>query len=205
MSPKRPKKERPPPTPREAKPWDMPWLPSAGDFDQDRTYVSVGHALSSWEYFEGTLGLLYGELVGDTRETSPALRAYGAVAAFSTRRDMVLEAAKAYFFNKPSYLEKEIILIISDAKEYAARRNEIAHGIIQPYYTGGLAPSGYVVGPSRFAVRKRKLTRHNETQTDLAIGMYAYNSDIVMYFSGQFASLGQRAREICILLSQPLP
>jgi hypothetical protein len=199
------RKPTPPPTPPQARPWDIPPLPSMGDLDQDRTYVSVGHALSSWEYFEGTLGFLYGVLVGDTKETSPALRAYGAVSAFSTRRDMIFEASKAYFFANPSYIEAQIKSLIDDAKHLATRRNEIAHGIIQPCYTEDLALSGYVVGPSRYAVRKRKLTKHHETQTDLAIGLYAYNSDIVSRFSAHFSSLGKRTREICTLLSSPLP
>ncbi len=166
------------------------------------TYIGVGHALSSWEYFEGSLGILYGTLVGNISDTSPAMRAYGAVAAFSTRKDMINEASAAYFFSNNSPLQPAIASLLIEAKEFATRRNEIAHGIIQPYYTGGLAPSGYALGPSRFAVRKRKLSRHPELEIDLAVGIYAYTSDLLLGFSRHFGVLSIKCRGICAKLSE---
>jgi hypothetical protein len=196
----RPKKPRPPPTPPKRNPWDVPPLPSIGDSNQDMTYIGVGHALSSW--VEGSLGILYGTLVGNISDTSPAMRAYGAVAAFSTRKDMVNEASAAYFFSNNSPLQPAIASLLIEAKEFATRRNEIAHGIIQPYYTGGLAPSGYALGPSRFAVRKRKLSRHPELEIDLAVGIYAYTSDLLLGFSRHFGVLSIKCRGICAKLSE---
>jgi hypothetical protein len=193
---------RPPDTPPKRNPWDVPPLPSIGDESPDLTYVGVGHALSSWEYFEGALGILYGTLVGGIEETSPTLRAYGVVSGFSTRRDMINEASTAYFFSKPSPVQAEISSLLNESKEFATRRNEIAHGIIQPYYVGGLAPSGFVLGPSRFAVRKRKLSKHPELEIDLAIGIYAYTNDLLIRFSYQFNSLSSRCRGICAILSE---
>jgi hypothetical protein len=182
----------------------MPPLPRIGDQNPTDVYAAVGHAISTWEYLEGTLGYLYGVFVGDTRDASPALRAYGAVSAFGTRKDMISEAAKAYFFSNPASIEGEIQSLLDEAKQFATRRNEIAHGIMQPYYVGGPAPSGYVIGPSRYAVRKRKLLKHPEYKIDLAIGLYAYNSEIIMELTELFANLAQRTRDICVRLSSPI-
>jgi hypothetical protein len=92
------KKPTPPPTPKASHPWDSPPLPRSGDSEPDFTFRGVGLSLSQWEYFEGYLGLLYGLLIGANDQASPGMRAYGAVAGFNTRLDMLKEATNAFFF-----------------------------------------------------------------------------------------------------------
>lgn len=196
------KKQRPPPTPPQPKPWDIPLLPSCGDLDKNSTYVAVGMALSQWEYFEGQLGLIYGCLVGDVRDASPALRAYGAISAFSTRIEMLREASKAFFFTQSSLLEEELKSLLDDAKEFATRRNEIAHGIVQSYYSGGSSKSGHALGPSKYAARKQALTNHHAIEEVILSGKYAYTSEIIVAFTRHFGDLSQRSMRIYIQLSE---
>jgi hypothetical protein len=95
----------------------------------------VGLSLSKWEYLEGQLGLLYACLVDAKYASSPALRAYGVIGSFSTRIDMLKEAVFAFFFGKKKDdLCKSVIELLETARSFSARRNEIAHGIVQPYY-----------------------------------------------------------------------
>lgn len=190
----RPRKPRPPATSPQPKAWDIPPLPKRGDRHRDDTFVGVGRALSQWEHFEGEIGLIYGVLVRSFRETSPAIRAYGSVAAFSTRIEMINEASKAFFLHVIPSIEKEIKHLLDDAKQFATRRNEIAHGIVQPYYSKGSTQSGYVLGPSRFATRKQKLSRDGGWG-DIEV-VYAYTSRELDDFSTHFGTLTERAMEI---------
>jgi hypothetical protein len=207
MSTERPKTKKqrpppPPPTPPQPKPWDMPPLPSYGDPDKNSTYTAVGMALSQWESFEGQPGLIYGCLVGDVCDASPALRAYGVISGFSTRVEMLREASKAFFFKQSSLLEEELNSLLDDAKNFATRRNEIAHGIVQSYYSGGLANSGYALGPSKYAARKQELTNHHAIEEVILSGKYAHTSDIIVKFTRHFGDLSQRSMRIYIQLSE---
>ena len=201
MSPtgkKRLKKTRPPPTPKGSKPWDMPSLPKRGDRLRDDTFIAVGRALSQWEHFEGEIGLIYGILAGPLRETSPAIRAYGSVSSFSTRIDMINEASKAFFLRINPSIENEIKRLLDDAKQFATRRNEIAHGIVQPYYSRGQTQSGYALGPSRFATRKQILSW--DGMLGSVDGMYAYTSRELENLYTNFGVLTERAMELHLAL-----
>jgi hypothetical protein len=199
---KRAKKARPPPTPPQPKAWDMPPLPARGDPYRDDTFIAVGRALSQWEHFEGEIGLIYGILVDSRQETEPAMRAYGAVSTFSTRLDMILSASKAFFLSiEPSY-EAEIKSLLDDAKQFASRRNEIAHGIVQPYYIKGSNRSGYALGPSKYATRKQNLSRMSDFDIYYATvsSLYAYTSTQLSEITNQFGILTERAMEIYVIL-----
>lgn len=182
----------PPPTPPASHPWDTPPRPARGDKDDWETFAGVGQALSQWEYFEGYLGLLYGLLTGDDKATAPGMRAYGAVSAFGTRIDMINEAARAYYFIHGGTGNKAIKDLTDTAKNFATRRNEIAHGIVQPYYIGGVAPTGYALGPSRHATRKQKLRKLDDGSNGVGT-VYAYTSEELIYFMHQFDHLANRA------------
>lgn len=198
------KKERPPPTPKRKHAWDMPAFPLAGDTHDTDTFTAIGRALSQWEYLEAYLGLTYGHFVGSDTPTSPAMRAYGAVSAFSTRYDMVKVATEAYFLQTPHEIHSTFIKIIDEAKEFSTRRNEIAHGIVQPYsYDQRIL--GYALGPSRHATRKHKLYLEIDFNSSNPIGyiseqMYAYTSIDIDYFRMQFERLGKALEEIYLHL-----
>lgn len=184
----------PPPTPPRKNPWDIPPLPEKGDIDKTSTFIAVGQALSFWEWFEGYLGLVYGALVGDVGETSPAMRAYGTISAFGGRYDMIMEAAKSYCFIHKTDFFDDLKKFLDEAKQFATRRNEIAHGIVQPYYVGGLANSGFALGPSRHATRKLRLGDWHTNEARV-FKLYAYTSLELRYFGAKFASLSNRAMD----------
>jgi hypothetical protein len=188
-----PKRPRPPPTPPQPKPWDMPPLPKRGDENQNDTFAAVGVALSKWEYFEGQLGLLYAGLVDAHHASAPALRSYGVITAFSTRIDMLREATFAFFFGKnKDDLRDDVIDTLNTAKEFSTRRNEIAHGVVQQYSPKeGDYVSGFVIGPSYFAVRKKKITLNELTNNIEVRDSYAYTSKELNIFSAHFEELAE--------------
>ena len=49
----KPRSKKPPPTPKQSRPWDIPPLPAKGDAKSEITLAAVGLALSQWEYLEG--------------------------------------------------------------------------------------------------------------------------------------------------------
>jgi hypothetical protein len=202
---RQPKQLTPPPTPPQPKPWDMPPLPASGDLDDTDTYASVGQSLSQWEHLEAQLGLMFGFLLGTIDDTSPALRAYGAIAAFSTRLDMIRAASAAFFFaRKEKPLADELDELLDHAKEFATRRNEIAHGIVQPYYSHRLRV-GFALGPSKYATRKNKLSSNIHITIRYLSDTYAYTANELQAFAVHFGDLAHEARRICIQLSELPP
>jgi hypothetical protein len=185
------RKPPPPPTPKAPKPWDAPPRPINGDADNNVTFASVGRALSCWEYFEGYLGLIYGLCVGAPVDTYPAMRAYGVISAFSNRLDLIRAAAESYYFHAKKSMPDELSSILDDSKNFSTRRNEIAHGIVQPYHVG-LSPSGFALGPSRYSTRKLKLQKLEANPVPSLVSMYAYTSVEIDYFASQFTALADR-------------
>jgi hypothetical protein len=114
--------------------WDRPPIPLIGDETSDEIYRAVGWALSGWEMLEMSLVGLFDTLIGIALDTHASHRAYGAVTIWNIRRDMLRAAAEAYFLEFPNQpLAKEIKETINIVDRYAARRNDIAHGIVLAY------------------------------------------------------------------------
>jgi hypothetical protein len=186
------RKPTPPPTPKQLKPWDPPPFPAKGDQDVRNTYEWIGRALTEWESFEANFGAIFGILVGDPNIISPAMRAYGSVLTFRGRVDMTTAAAKAFFTQHPNQASYFFETIKEEAIGYAMRRNEIAHGIVQLYYPRGKKADGTVLGPSRFATSKQKLTWETGQFPFKITPTYAYASAELMIFTRDFHSLAQR-------------
>jgi hypothetical protein len=106
---------------------------------------------------------------------------------------MVTEASNAYFtrYNKHSLVGFEDFLV--RAKQFATRRNEIAHGIVQPYFVSTLLRDGFALGPSRHATRKKKLVSAGDPHGSSVIDAYAYTSVEIEYFRTQFEKLANQA------------
>lgn len=138
-------------------PWDAPPLPATGDVDLAKLYQSVGEALSQWEHLEGHLAMIFAILVGSLDMTEPAVMAYGTVVSFNGRSDMIRAAMTGFLVRKPdARLEEELREIMKLAKNFSARRNEIAHGIVSPYVPPGAnLVSGAVLFPAFYASNKR--------------------------------------------------
>jgi hypothetical protein len=132
--------------------------------------------------------------------------AYGVIASFSTRIDMLREAAHAFFFEKKKDdLRDYTIDFLDMAKNLSSRRNEIAHGIVQRYYikdTDGGYDVGYAVGPSFFAARKKRLSVNSLTNNNIQIrDSYAYTSIELRAFADYFAELADDALSLHMELS----
>jgi hypothetical protein len=134
--------------PREPKPspaWDrLPWAAN-GDSPIDTIYKLVGECLSEWEQLESELAKLFSCLVSNF-ESLAAERAYCAVRTFEARAEMLKAASEAYFAEHPNEgFQKSFVTILKHAKNFAPRRNEIAHGIVKRYYPDDLAPKFYPI------------------------------------------------------------
>ncbi len=110
--------------------WDRPPLTRNGDEEQDVTYAYVGRILSRWEALEFELSRLYSWFCGETDETDLE-REYGNGRIFNERADILSAKAKEHFVRNPDQKsEATFDELLKQARGYAARRNDIAHGIL---------------------------------------------------------------------------
>jgi hypothetical protein len=176
--------------------WDVPALPSFGDVDKEVLFAAVGRALSQWEYFEGYLGELYSFLISSHLQTTPAMRVYGSSTSFANRLDMIRTAATTYFIiNNEPYLEL-LKSLLSSAQNFAPRRNDIAHGIVQTLTpSSALLPQTYALVPSRHATRRSRIEHNLETSKFDVVYEYAYTSKELNYFRECFDTLANKAIE----------
>jgi hypothetical protein len=147
--------------------------------------------------------LIFGAFVGDHSQTSPAMRAYGAGTAFTGRLNMVREASAAYFMILPDEeLARLIGKLCADAQQLAPRRNEIAHGIVQPYFPKGGGQRGCALGPSRHASKNYKLTGNEDDPPYSAVPNYAYTSKEIDDFAKAFEGLAKEATALFLELDR---
>ncbi len=150
-------------SPNPRKPWEPAAFPEKGDTHEDVTFAAVGRALSQWERLEVALAGLFAAFVGGKKqEEAIAMRAYGGVVASSARTVMINAAAETYFhlFPNPS-LQKLVDELLSELRNYGARRNEIAHGMVMNYsvYTppGRKPGTGCCLFPAHYNNKKIKI------------------------------------------------
>lgn len=89
-------------------------------------------------------------------------------------------------------LSKQFASFLTEADNFASRRNEIAHGIVQPYFPDGQREDGYALGPSRHATNKRKLTPKEGPFLFRIAPVYAYTSVELEKFADHFERLARR-------------
>lgn len=187
-------------------PWEIPDLPATGDARNDVTFRAIGAALSNWEWFEGNLSLTFSFLIGSGYGNLAATRAYGTVESFRGRANMIREAAGVYFkypHNKNDELEAELTDVLRVAGNFSARRNEIAHGIVQPWHENVAGTShfkGYALFPAYYATRKRGLP--SAPQLTAVISNYIYSSAEIDSFGKHFAHLADRTLNILTHLAR---
>ena len=183
-------------------------MPDRGSNNEDIIFMGVGRALSAWERFEWQLAIVFGLLVSRDGDPLAARRAYGSVVSFRGRTDMVLAASRAAFWQEPgAEIHKELENHIIEAGRFSARRNEIAHGVVD-MYDRGIPPfigghPGFALGPARYATNKIKIkeARHALEAEHLAPG-YAYSAPELAVFSEHFQRLCEDASRIVIKLFQ---
>lgn len=135
----------------ELKAWDRrPW-PDLGDPDPQITFAAVGEALSHWEHLEGLIASLFASFVSDHGDNLPAKRAYVAVRTFEGRMEMLRASAEAFFSAFPDEgLQDTYQKFLKSVKEFAPRRNDIAHGVVAEFYRN--IDNGLVYVPGYFAL-----------------------------------------------------
>ena len=175
-------------------PWDVPpksKIRTDYDLKEQALYEAVGSALSSWQYVEDAVALIFKAFVSDglpqdayEPSKSPAERAYGSVISFEARATMVATAAEAFFYKNPHKdYEKRARELLKACRGWSARRNDIAHGKIAG------SPLNFVEKPieGRCALwpsdsNTRKLTLDN-------LNSFIYNSKIIHGFGLKFMDL----------------
>ncbi len=174
------------------KPWEAPPAPLTGDATNTQTFSAVGNALSSWEYFEAYLAMLYANLVGGNQnEGFAAMRSYGTIISFQNRRKMLEASIEVHFAVYPDEeLQNKLTDILTTAEKLSARRNEIAHGIVQPYVANLTEPHvpSYALFPAYYATSKRKF-QEQDLALQLTTAKFVYSSIEIDKFAAAFSAL----------------
>lgn len=177
-----------------------------GDADATTIYASVGHALSMWEWMESTLAHIFGALC--QAQSDSAVRAYGSLMAFSGRRDMLAAAYRVFPWREEAGGDK-FEKFLEEVSRFAARRNEIAHGVV--VLSGTVSKSsGYYLFPAFYNSVKRKpwkeasKLRPHDRMLD-ALDGYSYNSKQVDYYANQFARLDDDAKVWLVAFLRLIP
>ena len=161
------------------KDFDPTPIPSIGDRRKDRVHLAAGRAIHQWEVVEHHFGSLFGTLLGASVPVG-ALRAYGAMSAFNMRQQLLLHAADALFHYNPNdaLLAECTGIVRKIGDRAAARRSEIAHGlVIEEHREDGI--HCFLV-PSYHSARKRGLDD---------APAYQYTSKEIEEFRRKFARL----------------
>ena len=161
-----------------------PFAP-VGDSDFDSLYPAVGKALNNWEHAEGSLAHLFGTIIRPSRNSYAARRAYGSIVTARGRKEMLESVAAVFFRNfQDEAAEKKTKTLLTHYQDAAARRNELAHGIVGGDKDDDGKFLGYFVVPSAWNTNKRGL--------DSGI-KYRYSTKEIKVLQGLFNDLGGRA------------
>ncbi|HXQ10711.1 MAG TPA: hypothetical protein VN805_06890 [Caulobacteraceae bacterium] len=167
-------------------PWSIPPVVKQGDAEPSTVWRAVGEALTNWEWVEGHLALLFNEMVSPATWSAPAHRAYGSIVAYAGRADLIKSAAETFFLVHPdtAWLQAKFDTTMKLLGRASPRRNDIAHGIVQPLHPEG---DGFALYPSFYATRRRDVA---------GLPAYAMSSVQIGRFGQQFFELQMPVKEI---------
>jgi len=168
--------------------WARPPLPQRGDWSEAYLYECIGRALSAWEAYEVSLADLFAAFNSPSLNLMLAVRVYGSITTNKGRIDILETAGEEYFKTVPNQdLYDEFQQVIKNTRNYAARRNEIAHGVVSGYTpSAGQSGSGLALQPPRYATKKQIKDKRWPLDTR---PVYAYTSAEVLFFCNEFISL----------------
>jgi hypothetical protein len=183
-------------------PWDIRDASPRGDVDDNMLFMTIGRALTEWEQVEAACATLFAVFVSASQKSvhlAPAIRAYGSIASFKGRHDMLRAAAAAYFHRRKSKKEKfeaRLKKLMDECLEYSNRRNEIAHGSVSMLYesrkrSNSMIKIGHYLLPSFYNPKKFKL--------EPAV-TYQYMSSDIIYYQQEFTKLYLRMTALRQLL-----
>jgi hypothetical protein len=176
----------------EPKPWDPRPVSPMGDSREDAIFSAVGQALTEWEVLENACAQLFAVLVSANHKRAylaPAIRAYGTISSAVTRQQMLVKAGEAYFSSrkgKAQRHEAEFTELMKAYSNFAGRRNEIAHGLVQRVFLTkrGIRPAaiGRYLTPSFYNPKKFKNGQLS----------YLYTSSDLIFYRQEFTKLALR-------------
>ena len=168
-----------------ANPWDIATISAVGEENEIPIYLAVGMALSSWEATEQALARIFGTLVNSRHFSAEA--AFGLATSSGARLEMLLAAAERMLIWEADLLARlkaETVRV----RNLAARRNDIAHGMVTGYSTQGeegVTEHGCFLVPPSYATRKWShpfgITVGDHTQLK-----YAYTAEQIHCYIAQF-------------------
>jgi hypothetical protein len=168
-------------------PWDdRPWAVD-GEKSENDLFIAVGKALSHWELVEQAIaGLFTLVTVGSYfAPSAPALRAYSSVGSTSNRIQLVRAALEGWLREwKDCPLGENALSLLNECGGWAARRNDIAHGLVDRFVDE--FERGWFLIPGIYSKRGR----NERGKTD-----YRYNAAIINAFGEQFLGLHNRLNE----------
>jgi hypothetical protein len=175
---------------RKRNPTALAW-PERGDQNPNDIYRSVGHALTQWGYVETAFARLFSALIALDRDSHTARRAYGVVRTSEGRLQMMRAASDAYLNVFPNAeIQGKLHKVIGDAQRLVGARNEVAHGVVGPFYSTVDEPfrqrEEYALFPSFEDSSKRSVT---ETP------YFCYTANDIDRFAEEFASLAPKVTE----------
>ena len=192
-------------------PWEQAQIPRGGDATEDAVFVSIGRALSQWEYFEMWFAQIFSVCVSDNQGIDsglPAQRAYGAIMTYRGRADMVKAAFAAFMNNKLRYepetdkalakqISDEFSALVNRSNKYSPRRNEIAHGFVQEWIDGCGDSCGFALFPTSYSTNKNSLAAPDEAQYQRRLPWpdYIYSSAEIGAYGEQFSGLQRQSKE----------
>jgi hypothetical protein len=164
-------------------PWHRPPIPTVGDASINDTYIGVGRVLSKWEEIELELSHLHSCFLGQPY-TVQAIRTYGAGRIFNERIALVRRAADAYFVQVcDQSIEGDFDQLQHRCIGFSARRNDIAHGIVNAMNTVdkvNLATGMVDIYGSEWAVFPPYYDPKRHREDDLGMVEFGYTVDDMM-------------------------
>jgi hypothetical protein len=160
-----------------------------GDVDETAIFTQIGSALTEWENVEVECARLFAVFVSASKKRpyqAPAVSAYGSIVGVSSRRKMLDLASESYFAFRPAKrttFATRCSQLINEYEKYAARRNELAHGLVKRVFVTKKGTRPQLIGiyllPSFFNPKKFK-------KGELT---YSYVSGDVVHYRQEFTKL----------------
>jgi hypothetical protein len=181
--------------------WNAPPTNLDGSPNADLVYLSVGRALSEWEFAETMFASLFAELVEG--ESDAAKRVYGNMTSTATKRAAIEAAAEIYASRHPKgYSKEHLKLLLAHYVSASGRRNEIAHGSVEKFDIDG-KDHGFFLCPAMYNTKKneaktlefwQRVAEMNSSNPFMVFGqLYRYTHTEIQQFAEKFKALGIQA------------
>lgn len=182
------------------KSWDRLESLPMGDKSAQPIYTNVGIALSEFEMLQSVVNGLLQAVIG--LRSSVLFRAFGALKIVSSKRDMIVEAAKFQFASDKATVKK-INDFMTQYVELSYRRNEIAHAYVS--HVTEIEKGQIKVDKGCFLHPGPEVTdRHTKLpKTGLdALGDYRYTAAQIAHYRQDFRRLWQEIEDFKKELSE---